>query len=379
MIVRLSLWFPDWKPADYDVHSLSSHVDNPIRQGVLMALLSVLCDERHFVVQNRMDGTDQCRTVGLSKNSAAATTIIAMEPTSIIESDPEVLVRRMEQNHRVWSTWIIRYTVVDPGMAFREEARQQQQQMQPTDLGTDSDQLLAAAVRSMEEYVQLIVDHSISQRTLDPVLNSQLNQSSNTGSSSPLRVFSSIIQNEMETFGELQDMLGIRNHYDPQQLSAMRVTGILAMIGTIVAYWFLNVKAKQRRSRILKKERELEAKRQTADPGYETRLLYSPEGVEEMLVRSCSVTKPSTTHPHGESRPNAMIRGGSNRSVRSPSPFSPQELQILDECSVAGLSVQTDGSVECTNMLGIGSADSLDEADVDNKEILKLPDTLWSK
>jgi hypothetical protein len=297
--LRFSLWFPDNQ--NFDVYALSNDKENAILRSILFSTLDVICSEGDMAVQNA-NQIDECQTRPYQSTPTVSPedALGQFGAPSVLSSVAEVIVRQIEGEGLVWSTWIVRYAVQQIGDLYVSEALMNQPEL-PFSVLADS------AVEAMQQVLQLALDVSIMEGQFDTALRATMK----TIMKHPVRVFSSTLRNEQEVFGDVKEGLLAANVYEFKRFSTMRLSGILVMLWTLLTYYLLNKLAARRRKALIRKERQLEAHRQ--ETLTEPPLLASPEGVEKMLAQSSHRLQPDDV----TTKPQLKNKNSSSHSVSS--------------------------------------------------------------
>ena len=310
MTLRFSVWFPDFTDdSDYDIDVWSSDPDNTIRKAVLNASLQTLCDEGDMMVVAFGDDFDPsaAQDICVSRRnddggSSSRRRRRRLEVTrhledstnfgapSILADDPHVMVRLRARDRFTWSIWTLRYTVLQIGDLYIQEALQNEPGLQFSELAQSS-------TNAMQQVAQLALDLSIMEGTFDLTLVSGLEISVE---GQPVRVHSSPIRREVETFGAVYNDLYAESVYEPETFSIMRISGVVLLLFTISTYFALPMLAKRRR-RMLTRKAALAEKKRKEEKQETGVLLDSPQGVEDMLQKSSFAA--TTTAPAAPGSP----------------------------------------------------------------------------
>jgi hypothetical protein len=315
MTLRFSIWIPEFTDEDYKIDSLSTNETDLIRRAVLLSTLDELCSEgslrvmEYTVVFDPLLGQDLCPSLSLNatavKNGGDSrlrwlqssrrrallqgTNQSSIGYPAIIDKDPLVTVRRRARGSLTWSIWTLRYTVLQIGDIYIEEALQNQPELALSDLAESS-------VIAMQHVMQLGLDVAIMEGAFDESLAATFAQFSIVQERQPpdglvrlpLQVHSSPIRLEVETFTALNTELYTGDFYNVPKFSLMRLAGLALFFGTVVCLLFLQLLARRRRRAMTHASRVTPAGRSRDGETEDTVVLGSRQGVEEMLQNSAT-------------------------------------------------------------------------------------------
>ena len=279
----ISLWIPSTDNTD------GSSIDmTRIEQGVLEALLELLCTEIDVTVKDASTTQNVCALHNYDRRQRQLLPTIGS--SSVIQGNPMASIRPLQRldlsspRSEYYAVWTVQYTAVTVGELYVQMAMQKNATL--FFLDNQDAQLLEPAVQIMQQTIQLALDLSVMERDFDRLLRKHVTATAATVYSSPVGREATIFAKRQEDMTVAQKSGRDTSRYQQHAWNPMLISGLALLWTTVSVTATLCWLASQRRMRLVDEEQQAGETTTTQDAT--AYLLQSPEGVDSLLKKSAA-------------------------------------------------------------------------------------------